>query len=121
MTTTLTEQDSTTKIRELNDRFRTSLSLDGKRLMTVGIQSLPLADQIAITGKVMTFDTFTEDNDPHGEHDFGSFEHNGNRIFWKIDYYNRKSFGSGFEMGADYPEDPIKTIRVLTVMLAEEY
>jgi hypothetical protein len=28
-----------------------------------------------------------EDNDPHGEHDFGAFEHEGQRIFWKIDYY----------------------------------
>ena len=116
MTTTLTEQDSTTKIRELNDRFRTSLSLDGKRLMTVGIQSLPLADQIAITGKVMTFDTFTEDNDPHGEHDFGSFEHNGNRIFWKIDYYDRAC-----EFGSEDPADPTKTTRVLTILLADEY
>ncbi len=116
MTTTLTEQDSTTKIRELNDRFRTSLSLDGKRLMTVGIQSLPLADQIAITGKVMTFDTFTEDNDPHGEHDFGSFEHNGNRIFWKIDYYDRAC-----EYGSEDPADPTRTTRVLTILLADEY
>jgi major membrane immunogen (membrane-anchored lipoprotein) len=113
MTTTL---DSTTKIRELNDRFRTSLSLDGKRLMTVGIQSLPLVDQIAITGKVMTFDTFTEDNDPHGEHDFGSIDHKGERIFWKIDYYDRAC-----KFGSEDPADPAQTTRVLTIMLADEY
>jgi hypothetical protein len=38
---------------------------------------------------VETFNSFTPDNDPHGERDFGAFEHNGERIFWKIDYYAR--------------------------------
>jgi len=38
--------------------------------------------------KVESFDSFTEDNDPHGEHDFGAFEHEAQRIFWKIDPIN---------------------------------
>jgi hypothetical protein len=33
---------------------------------------------------VETFDVFTEDNDPHGECDFGTFDHDGDRIFWKL-------------------------------------
>jgi hypothetical protein len=37
---------------------------------------------------VETFEAFTPDNDPHKERDFGAFEHNGERIFWKIDYYD---------------------------------
>ena len=113
--------DDTLKIRELNDRFRRTLGTSGKRLMTAGVAALPFADQAAIVGKVMNFEDFTEDNDPHGEHDFGAFDFKDERIFWKIDYYNRKSFGSGFEMGADYPEDATKTTRVLTIMLADEY
>jgi hypothetical protein len=28
------------------------------------------------------FDAFTEDDDPWGEHDFGAFDHEGERIFW---------------------------------------
>ena len=78
--------DATLEIRRLNDSFRRSLSGGGKRLMTAGIAALPPQDQAAILAKVMAFDAFTEDNDPHGEHDFGAFDHAGHRIFWKIDY-----------------------------------
>jgi hypothetical protein len=59
----------------------------GRLFQTAGISALPLADQSAIREKVETFNTFTPDNDPHGERDFGAFEHNGERIFWKVDYY----------------------------------
>ncbi|WP_413661945.1 DUF3768 domain-containing protein [Methylocystis iwaonis] len=45
--------------------------------------ALPLRDQIAVTTKVMQFEAFTPDNDPHGEHDFGAFDHDGQKIFWK--------------------------------------
>ena len=121
--------DSTTnKIAELNDRFRKStLSLDpvaislGKKLMTSGIQALGLAATVQIAERVAAFDSFTKDNDPHGEHDFGSFEHDGNRVFWKIDYYDRASFGTGHDLGSEDPSDPAKTLRVLTIMLASEY
>ena len=80
-----------------------------------------MADQSAIREKVETFDAFAPDNDPYGERDFGAFEHNGNRIFWKIDYYDRASFGTGRDMGSEDPSDPAKTLRVLTIMLASEY
>jgi hypothetical protein len=33
-------------------------------------------------------DAFTPVNHPHKERDFGAFEHNGERIFSKIDYYD---------------------------------
>jgi len=36
------------------------------------------------------FDNFNADNDPHGEHDFGSFELEGEKLFWKIDLYERR-------------------------------
>jgi hypothetical protein len=39
--------------------------------------------------KVIAFDDFTADNDPHKEHDFGSFELDGEKLFWKIDLYER--------------------------------
>ena len=66
--------------------------------------------------KAATFDAFDEDNDPHGEHDFGSFELAGRTFFWKIDYYD-----PNLEFGAEYPSDPSKTKRILTLMLADEY
>jgi hypothetical protein len=58
-------------------------------------------------------DAFTPDSDPYGEHNFGSFEHNGIRVFWKIDYYDRN-----LEYGSEDPSDPAQTTRVLTIMLA---
>ena len=69
--------DATLEIRRLNDSFRRSPSGGGKRLMTAGIGALPPEDQAAILAKVIAFDAFTEDNDPHGEHDFGAFDHAG--------------------------------------------
>ena len=108
--------DDTLKIRELNDRFRRTLGTSGKRLMTAGVAALPFADQAAIVGKVMNFEDFTEDNDPHGEHDFGAFDFKHERIFWKIDYYD-----SACKYGSPNPADPAQTTRVLTIMLADEY
>ena len=65
---------------------------------------------------VKRFSEFSEDNDPYGEHDFGSVAIDGHNVFWKIDYYDRQ-----LEFGSPDPSDPAVTIRVLTVMLAEEY
>jgi len=65
---------------------------------------------------IKNFDTFTQDNDPYGEHDFGSIQYKGEKIFWKIDYYDLN-----LEYLSPDTADPAKTKRVLTVMLAEEY
>lgn len=84
--------------------------------MTAGIRALGLADVVAIAQKVISFNAFDDANDPHGEHDFGSFDHNGSKIFWKIDYY-----AHDMQHGSADPSDPAVTCRVLTVMLASEY
>jgi len=60
------------------------MGVAGRVFQTQGISALPPDVQSAIREKVELFDSFTEDNDPHGEHDFGAFEHEGERIFWKI-------------------------------------
>jgi hypothetical protein len=117
MTTTKTKTDSTTqRTAELNDLCRKAFWLAGRVFQTQGISALPQRDQSAIREKVELFDSFTEDNDPHGEHDFGAFEHEGERIFWKIDYY-----APDMEHGSENPADPKQTVRVLTIMLASEY
>ena len=64
----------------------------------------------------LTFSAFTPENDPHGEHDFGSFALAGRKLFFKIDY-----FDATMQFGSEDPADPAKTTRVLTIMLAEEY
>ncbi len=106
---------TTKRIRELNDAFRTSFS-GGRVMLTVGVDSLPSDVKVMVLRSVATFSAFTPDNDPRGEHDFGSFEVGGRKLFWKIDYYDR-----ALEFGSDDPTDPEKTTRVLTLMLAEEY
>jgi hypothetical protein len=106
---------STEKIRTLNDTFRRSLT-GGKVMMTAGIAALSVAVQAKVLNEVRTFDAFTADNDPHGEHDFGSFEVDGRKIFWKIDAYD-----AAMEFGSEDPADASKTTRVLTVMFASEY
>lgn len=108
--------DKTAKIRALNDRLRTTFFAGGLVAETPGFRSLPPEDQSAIREKIETFNDFTEDNDPHGEHDFGKVEHNGHRVFWKIDYHDPE-----LQHGSEDPSDPLQTTRVLTIMLAEEY
>ena len=109
--------DSTTKkIAELNDLCRKAMGVAGRVYQTSGISALPEADRSAIFEKVEMFNDFTPDNDPHKERDFGAFEHNGSRIFWKIDYY-----ATTMTKGSEDPSDPKQTVRVLTIMLASEY
>lgn len=107
-------------IAEQNDRFRTSgpsENVPGQVVCTQGISMLSPERQIEIIAKTQQFNGFTEDNDPHGEHDFGSFEVAGvGKIFWKMDYYD-----TNYRYGSEDPSDPEQTCRVLTVMLAEEY
>jgi len=81
-------------------------------MLTTGIVGLDKLDEI--TRLVREHDSFTEDNDPYGEHDFGSFDLAGKRLFWKIDYYDIDLRG-----WCDPMDDQCR--RVLTVLLAEEY
>lgn len=103
-------------IARLNDLCRTAMGVAGKLIQTQGICALSPAEQSAIREKVETFNHFSEDSDPYGERDFGAFEHNGQQVFWKIDYY-----APDLMHGSENPADPKQTVRVLTIMLADEY
>lgn len=109
------EENRTARIRELNDAFRQS-GRGGRIVMTSGVQALGEGEQAALFAKIASYDDFTPNNDPHGEHDFGVVEHGGQKFFWKIDYYDQ-----AMEAGSEDPSDPGQTTRVLTIMLAEEY
>lgn len=102
-------------IKILNDNFRKTFS-GGKVMLTSGINAKSQDDIAEILSEVRRFNNFTKANDPYQEHDFGSFDYNGEKIFWKIDYYakNLQSFSLN-------PADEKQTIRILTVMLATEY
>jgi hypothetical protein len=62
------------------------------------------------------FKDFNEGNDPYGEHDFGAIEQDGVTYYWKIDYYD-----SDLVRGSDDPSDEKKTVRALTLLMADEY
>ena len=85
-------------------------------MTTQGIQGLDEAAVAMILQNVSQFNTFTKDNDHYGEHDFGSFTINGQKVLWKIDYYDK-----AMEFGSSDPTDPNQTTRLLTIMLASEY
>lgn len=97
-----------TEIATRNDEFRKGYTFT----VTRGVQAMP--DVMEVIETVRRFNDFTEDNDPYEEHDFGSFDCFGQKLFWKIDYYD-----SALEAWADPLSDECH--RVLTVMLAEEY
>lgn len=101
------------KIRQLNDDCRTQIDMKAKTLITSGILALGLEIIAKATYKMVSFDDFDEDTP---EHDFGTFTIDGQKFFWKIDYYNLTMDG-----GSPDPSDPEVTQRVLTLMLAEEY
>ena len=103
------------KIALLNDSLRRTFS-GGKVVMTDGVAALPESDLAQLLAKVRSFDEFTNDNDPHGEHDFGSVQLAGQTYFFKVDYYALDMDG-----GSEDPADPAKTTRVLTIMRADEY
>lgn len=110
---------TSTKTASLNDAFRkspTDRSL-GKTYMTDGVSALGPEFVARAISAVAAFDKFTADNDPYGEHDFGAFNLDGEKLFWKIDYYSKDDP----DLGSEDPSDPLKTARVLTIMLAEEY
>lgn len=106
---------TTGRIRALNDDLRRDLSA-GTAVMTVGVAALGPALVERIVRAVAAFDDFGHDNDPHGEHDFGMFNIDGYRLYFKIDYFDKS-----LTFHSPDPADPSVTERVITLMLAEEY
>ena len=106
------EQELQQKSRQLlNDVFRRSLGMTGagRVVMTRGVDQLPEDVKAKVLLAVRDFDDFEDSNDPYGEHDFGVIKLAGQKIYWKMDYYD-----ANFEFGGDVN-------RLLTILLAEEY
>jgi hypothetical protein len=106
------------EIAKLNDAWRTN----GPMMITSGVQAFWAEFVDQAIHAVRTYSDFNPDNDPYGERDFGSFELEGQTLFWKIDYYAKPARGEEpYQFGSEDPSNPAKTDRVTTVMLAEEY
>lgn len=104
------------RIAALNDAFRQGLVTGGRVHITAGVKANGPDYLCKALVKVMAFNEFTSDNDPYGEHDFGTFMLDGDTLFWKIDYYDLTG-----QFGSENPSDASMTLRVLTIMLADEY
>ena len=127
-----TAREQTARIARLNDLARNAMGVACTAIATVGFRSLPASDQSCVRELIETYDAFTEDNDPHGERDFGTIYQLGDgqwtterprlsedereRVFWKLDCYDRD-----FRFDSEDAANPAVTRRVLTIMLAEEY
>jgi hypothetical protein len=105
----------TARIRALNDQLRQHLT-GGMAVITPGVAALGAEAVERIVKTIAVFDDFCHANDPYEEHDFGSFEVDGHRIFFKIDYLDQ-----AVTCHSPDPADPSVTKRVITIMLAEEY
>ena len=106
---------STERIRALNDELRHNLP-SGNAVMTAGVAALGPEAVARIVKTIAVYDDFCHANDPYGEHDFGSFEADGQQILFKIDYLDK-----GLTAHSPDPSDPSVTERVITIMLADEY
>ena len=105
-----------TRIRELNDRLRREGRGNGSIVLTPDVQALGMPAIRQVLDRVRTYEAFTKDSDPWGEHDFGAFVFEGEKLFWKLDMYDRS-----LTMGSPNPANDAVTTRVLTIMLATEY
>ena len=105
----------TATIRRLNDELRTSPQT-GIAVITPGVAALGQEAVQRIFRTIALYDDFRRENDPWGEHDFGAFEAADNKIFFKIDYYDKQ-----LNMHSPDPADPSVTQRVITIMLDYEY
>jgi len=103
------------RVRDLNDQLRQNFA-EGIAVMTPGIAALGPEAVARIVKTIAVFDDFCHANDPHEEHDFGAFDADGHRIFFKIDYYDETLTHHSPDAA-----DPAITKRVITIMLAEEY
>ena len=109
--------NSTKIISDLNDKFRQKPHMmRGHVLFSTILGQYSADEKSEILNIVMNFNDFNEDNDPYGEHDFGSFVYQGEKMFFKIDYYD-----NDLKYHSSDATDSNVTTRVLTIMLAEEY
>ena len=86
------------QLAKINDTLRVNLIINscdvefegvkGKMMLTRQVADLPYSQMIELLVMIAKVNTFSPDNDPHGEHDFGSIDAFGDKWFWKFDYYD---------------------------------
>ncbi len=105
----------TETIRTLNDDLHHHLT-GGLAMIAPSIAALGQEAVERIVKTIAVYDNICHANDPYEEHGFGSFEANGQKIFFKIDYYDKN-----LTYHSPDPSDHSVTECVITIMLADEY
>jgi hypothetical protein len=121
--TTMPQTDHS-EIARQNDEFRRTYGqserVPGQIMMTPGIAAFDALVMMKIQSAIILFNDFSEDNDPHAEHDFGAFTVNvdgeDTTVWFKIDLYD-----PSYTAGSEKPDDTAQTRRVMTILLPSEY
>jgi hypothetical protein len=107
---------------EANNRFRAGV-LQGcpghhRILSTQGVQALGSLAMQEVLHQVLVFpdDSFRESHDPYGDRDFIVVHYHGQKVWAKIDTYDLS-----LEWMSENPAGDEVTVRVLTLMLPDEY
>lgn len=110
------------QIARLNDRCRQGLDPAARIVFTRACLAATAAgdDQrdliLAQAGLLAAVRRYSFAPGDGPERDFGAFDHAGERILFKIDYYDL-----ALEFGSENPADASVTRRVMTIMLAQDY
>jgi len=112
----LDQEFRTKRVRRLNDEARRGCGEHLSIVVTAGLRAEGEDFLARVSQVVQAYTNFTKDNDPYGEHDFGAFKIDGQKLFWKVDY-----FDLNLERHSPDAANPALTHRVLTIMLASEY
>ncbi len=122
--TELSPEERAILIASQNDSFRKSVGIipgdastpEGTCVMTRGVSERSIEFRFALMEALRAYDGFNNDCDPHGWHEMGVLEIEGETVWFKIDLYDVT-----YNMGAEVPEDPNQTRRVLTLLFPSEY
>ncbi len=109
------------QIAKLNDRARSGFDPSARIMFTRGcLDAFCSGDTpsglVAQAELIKTMRRHRFKEDTYGERDFGAFTFRGEKVFFKIDY-----FDLNLEYGSEDPADASITARVVTIMLASEY
>ena len=106
------------RIAEQNDAFRKRQpgGGQGQIVVTRAVDAEGPEFVTACMAAVMTYDNFTEDNDPYETHEMGFMKVMDKDVWFKIDLYDR-----AYEMGSSEPTSLANTRRVLTILFPSDY
>lgn len=100
------------QIAALNDQFRGGNGSLGLYSLSPQVESLPALQQQALLEAVSATHYFIEPQ----AHDFGLVSLDETDFLWEIDYYS-----PDLKETSPNPADPAATVRVLSILRADEY